>query len=57
VTGTGAEHSADCFIDSFQKLAENLDALVLDVKFGTAAFMQTKADARQTGARDGFAGQ
>jgi pyrimidine-nucleoside phosphorylase len=30
-----------------KKLAENLDALVLDVKFGTAAFMQTKADARQ----------
>jgi pyrimidine-nucleoside phosphorylase len=30
-----------------KKLAENLDALVLDVKFGTAAFMQTKADARK----------
>ena len=30
-----------------KKLAESLDALILDVKFGCAAFMQTKADARQ----------
>jgi pyrimidine-nucleoside phosphorylase len=30
-----------------KKLAESLDALVLDVKFGCAAFMQTKADARK----------
>jgi pyrimidine-nucleoside phosphorylase len=30
-----------------KKLAESLDALVLDVKFGNAAFMQTKADARK----------
>jgi len=30
-----------------KKLVENLDALVLDVKFGCAAFMQTKADARK----------
>jgi len=29
-----------------KKLAENLDALVLDVKFGSAAFMQTKQQAR-----------
>ncbi len=28
-----------------KKLAENLDALILDVKFGSAAFMQTKSDA------------
>src|ERR1022692_4805784 len=30
-----------------KKLAESLDALILDVKFGCAAFMQTKTDARQ----------
>jgi pyrimidine-nucleoside phosphorylase len=30
-----------------KKLAESLDALILDVKFGGAAFMQTKADARK----------
>ena len=30
-----------------EKLAENLGALILDVKFGCAAFMQTKADARK----------
>jgi pyrimidine-nucleoside phosphorylase len=30
-----------------KKLAEDLDALILDVKFGCAAFMPTKADARK----------
>lgn len=30
-----------------KKLAETLDALVLDVKFGSAAFMQERADARR----------
>jgi pyrimidine-nucleoside phosphorylase len=30
-----------------KKLAENLDALILDVKFGSAAFMQIRADARK----------
>jgi len=30
-----------------KKLAENLEALVLDVKFGCAAFMPTRADARK----------
>ena len=30
-----------------KKLAESLDALILDVKFGTAAFMQTHDDARK----------
>ena len=29
-----------------KKLAESLDALILDVKFGCAAFMQTQADGR-----------
>ncbi len=29
-----------------KKLAESLDALILDVKFGCAAFMQTKTEAR-----------
>jgi pyrimidine-nucleoside phosphorylase len=29
-----------------KKLAESLEALILDVKYGCAAFMQTKADAR-----------
>jgi len=30
-----------------KKLAESLDALILDVKFGSAAFMTTKPDARK----------
>lgn len=30
-----------------KKLAENLDALILDTKFGSAAFMQTADDARE----------
>jgi thymidine phosphorylase len=30
-----------------KKLAESLDVLILDVKFGCAAFMQTKTDARK----------
>src|SRR5215469_8790959 len=30
-----------------KKLAENLDAMILDVKFGSAAFMQTKSKGRE----------
>ena len=30
-----------------KKLAENLDAMILDVKFGSAAFMTKKSDARE----------
>jgi pyrimidine-nucleoside phosphorylase len=33
-----------------KKLAENLDRLVLDVKFGTGAFMKTKKEAQQLAA-------
>src|SRR5256886_12579557 len=32
-----------------KKLAENLDRLVLDVKFGSGAFMQTKTDGEEFG--------
>jgi len=46
---TGTVPSIPLIVSSIlsKKLAENLDALVLDVKFGSAAFMPTKADARQ----------
>ncbi|HNQ74956.1 MAG TPA: thymidine phosphorylase [Verrucomicrobiota bacterium] len=47
VTGTVPNLSLITASILSKKLAENLDALILDVKFGTAAFMPTLAAARQ----------
>lgn len=46
---TGTVPSIPLIVSSIlsKKLAENLDALILDVKFGRAAFMQSQADARK----------
>lgn len=56
VTGTVPSQALIIASIMSKKLAESLDRLVLDVKFGSGAFMKTRAEAEQLAARLAAAG-